>query len=435
MALVSLESDAAQATARPMVQGLFVATCLLSIVSWYTTERGMALYLSTWFSLLASIGLQTALVLVAWLIGFTRAKRALLIAVYVITAMVSIAFSYVSLYTWFSTRERPALVERQLYDRLSETAGKTETLLASAASEGQKHVLALDELTVAEKTLGHVSRAEDADPYLAQVREAVAREAQTYADAYKEGAGQGVRYTAFDRYAKMARQSLDRIQASQRAVGDMRAQLKPLDPSEQQLRAFRLVYDTVPWDDAERALHQGRLERPPAPAYADFVDRTATGQEDLMLAFNELFTAPTSRHVFALALAAFIDIIVFLLAFASGPYFMGSAERRWMEAAAAVDGADPQVFVRGFLAKLTAGMRGMARVDTGALTPGEQQLCLLLEAKHMATLVGEPASGEVGDGRFYLIDPEIHERLLDLLARPGLALRTMSPRTSTTPAV
>ena len=31
---------------RPMVKGLFVTTCLLSVVSWYTTEQGMALYLS-----------------------------------------------------------------------------------------------------------------------------------------------------------------------------------------------------------------------------------------------------------------------------------------------------------------------------------------------------------------------------------------------------
>ena len=54
---------------RPMVKSLFVATCLLSIVSWYTTEQGMALYLSVWFALLASLGVQGALVIVAWLIG------------------------------------------------------------------------------------------------------------------------------------------------------------------------------------------------------------------------------------------------------------------------------------------------------------------------------------------------------------------------------
>src|SRR5262252_3160831 len=83
---------------RPLVVGLFLSSCLLSIVSWYTTQQGMALYLSPWFSLLASLGVQSALVLVAWLIGFSKTHRALLIAVYAVTAAVSIAFSYVSLY-------------------------------------------------------------------------------------------------------------------------------------------------------------------------------------------------------------------------------------------------------------------------------------------------------------------------------------------------
>src|SRR5438552_13695722 len=93
---------------RPIVAGLFLSSCLLSIVSWYTTEQGMALYLSTWFALLASLGVQSALVLTAWLIGFTRSRRALLVTVYAITAVVSVAFSYVSLYTWFAAREKPA---------------------------------------------------------------------------------------------------------------------------------------------------------------------------------------------------------------------------------------------------------------------------------------------------------------------------------------
>ena len=213
---------------RPMVKGLFVATCLLSIVSWYTTEQGMALYLSPWFALLASLGVQGALVLVAWLIGLSKSKRALLGAVYAITATVSIAFSYVSLYTWFSARERPAAVERKLYDELNNSLGKTQQLVAAASAEAQKHVLALDEMGTAEKSVGFISRAQDADPYLGAVREAVAREAQTYSSAYKEGSGEGLRYSAFERYTELARQSAGRLQAAQKAITDFREQLKPL---------------------------------------------------------------------------------------------------------------------------------------------------------------------------------------------------------------
>jgi len=325
---------------RPIVKALFVATCLLSIVSWYTTEQGMALYLSVWFAVLASLGIQGALVFVAWLIGLSRSRRVLLGVVYAITATVSIAFSYVSLYTWFSARERPAAVERQLYDELNNSLGKTQQLVATATAEAQKHVLALDEMTASEKSVGFISRAQDADPYLASVREAVAREAQTYSSTYREGSGPGLRYTAFDRYTKLARQSLDRLQAAQRGIVEFRGQLKPLDPAENQIRGFRQLYDAMPWSDVTEALHGAAIDRPQVPAYADFVDHSASSQEDLIIAFRELITAPTARHVFSFALAAFIDIIVFLLAFASGPYFSGSREQRWLAASAALDGVD-----------------------------------------------------------------------------------------------
>jgi hypothetical protein len=420
----SSNSDSAALT-RPMVQALFIASCLLSIVSWYTTFQGMALYLSLWFSALASIGVQTALVLVAWLIGFSSAGRhvgrwPMLIGVYVVAAIISIAFSYTSLYTWFSARERPATIERRLYESLSESAGQTQKLLTSAIDEQQKHVLALQEMTNAEKTHGRISRAADADAYLASVRAAVAREGETYAENYKEGSGEGVRYSAFDRYTKLAQQSLSSMQRSQHDLADFLAQTKPLDPTQKQLQAYRQVSDNVPWVEIEQAVHSGPIEKPPVPSYNDFVDRTVSGQEDLLVAFEELFTAPTARHGIALALATFIDVIVFLLAFASGPYFFGLAEHRWVSAGAAIEGVDQQIFTRDFLRKLTSGPRGTARVDVATLTPGEQQLCMLLVAKKQAVLVEE-------DGRkYYMLEEGIHEQLLESLASQDFPLRAAS---------
>lgn len=419
MGFVSSAADPGQVSAsRPMVKGLFVASCVLSIVSWYTTQQGMALYLAPWFAFLASLGVQTALVLVAWLIGFTKARRGLLVSVYAITAVVSIAFSYVSLYTWFSVKERPAQVQRALYDEIGASAGKTEQLLAGAIAEGQKHVLALDEMTEAEKSHGWISRAQDSDPYLAGVREAVAREAQTYDNGYKEGSGGGLRYTAFDRYAKMSRQSLERMQAASRSLATFRAQLKPLDPSEQQIRKYREVYDAIPWNEVDQTLHAGRLDKPGIPNYAEHVDRSASGQEDLLLAFQELVTAPTGRHVFALLLATFIDVIVFLVAFASGPFFFGSPEQRWRRAAAVLDDADEMTFVRDFLRKLEPDGRGMARVEVARMTPGESQFCLALAGKGGAELM------DAGEGAHYVLDAAVHEQLLDSLAGRRLPLPT-----------
>ena len=416
-------SSAGSAASRPLVIALFVASCLLSLVSWYTTEQGMALYLSPWFAVLASLGIQISLVMVAWLIGFSKAKRGLLIAVYAITAVVSIAFSYVSLYTWFSERERPAMVQRGLYDQLSAAATKTDETLQAAIGEGKRHVLALQEMTAAEKEHGYISRAQDADPYLAGIREAVAKEAQSYNSGYKEGSGLGLRYTAFDRYQKLAGESLAQIVQARGAMAAFRANTKPTEVSEKQLKSFREAYDQIPWAEVEKTIHSGKLVRAELPSYADNVDKTASQQEDLMVAFSELVTNPGGRHIFSLALAAFIDIVVFLLAYSSGPYFFGAPEQRWCEAGAALDSLQSPLFVRGFLNKLRPGRQGMPRVDAEGLTSGEQQLCMMLVSKGQAAVVEESGRS------FYLLDSATHESLLDTMASGNFTLKA-TPRSN-----
>lgn len=409
---------------RPLVASLFVSSCLLSVVSWYTTQQGMALYLSPWLSLLASLGVQSALVLVAWLVGVTRSGRGLLVAVYAITACVSIGFSYVSLHTWFAARERPATIERRLYDALDVAAGRAQELLTGALAEGQKHVAALEEMTTAEKAHGYISRATDQDPWLARVREGVAREAASYGAGYPEGTGTGLRYTAFDRQTTLARQTVARLQRARQTLADWRAGSRPLEATEAQLRAFRQAFDAVPWAEVKDTLHAEAFALPPLPAYSDFVDRAASGQEDLVIAFTELLSAPTSRHALAFALATFIDVIVFLLAFASGPLFFGAPEERWFAAGAALDAADRQVFVRDLLRKLAPGPQGTGRLDAATLSPGELQLCLLLLARGLAAPMDE-------DGRrYYLLDPSIHETLAASLAERGLSLRAAQPAAS-----
>ncbi len=414
MAIATSSHQSAAAASRSMVNGLFVASCLLSVVSWYTTMAGMELYLSQWFALLASLGIQAALVLVAWLIGFTRSGRGLLIAAYVITASVSIAFSYVSLYTWFAAKERPALVQRQLYDTLNAGAQKAEEQITAAATEARRHVLALEEMTAAEKTHGFISRSQDADPYLAKVREAVAREASGVGSVYKEGTGEGVRYSAFDRYTRLASESVRQLDASLKPVRSFRAQNKPLDPTEKQLRAFHEAVDGVPWNEVGEALHQGKVEKPEAPSYADSVDKTVSGQEDLLLAFTELIRTPTPRHVFSFVLAAFIDVIVFLLAFASGPYFFGAPEQQWLRAGARIEGMDDPAFLAGLLRKVTAGPEGTARIEAATLSPGELQFCLMLAAKRQATAISSQGS------MAYIIEPAAFESLMETMGNEGL---------------
>ena len=144
-----------------------------------------------------------------------------------------------------------------------------------------------------------------------------------------------------------------------------------------------------------------------------------------MQSFQELFTAPASRHLFSLALAAFIDIIVFLLAFSSAPYFYGNVEERLCAAGAALDANEEQVFVRELLRKMRPSGQGLARIDSSALTPGEQQYCLAMTQRGQAVLE------ESEQGAMYLFDREVHERLMESLAQRGLPLRAASRSAAT----
>lgn len=403
--------------ARPIVQTLFVATCLLSVVSFYTTQQGMGLYLSTWFSVLAALGIQISLVMVAWLVGFERRRSWLLIGVYIITALVSIAFSYVSLYNWFSSRERPAEIRRALYDELNSAAGRTSNLLAEADAKARQYVVALDEMTAAERLHGHVSKSGDADPYLDTIRQSVAKEAQAIGESYREGSGSGVRYTAFERHARLTSEALREVQTAQRGLSEWRASAKPSETSEEQLRRFRAAYDAVPWATIERLLGRTLNDRPAVPQYTNFVDQSASSQEELLRAFSELAEKPGGRNYFALLLAAFIDVVIFLLAFASGPYFHGNQETRWSRGGAVMDAVDEQVFLRSLLGKLAATPMGLAAVELDQLTPGEKQYLQALETNGLA------ATDELNGKLRYLIDRPIQQRILESLSEPGLPLR------------
>lgn len=387
-----------------MIRGLFVASVLLSIVSWYTTYEGMALYLSRWFALLASLGVQGALLFTAWLLGQHRGRRQQILVVYAVTALVSVAFSYVSLYTWFAQRERPAIVQRQLFDQLTAITQQTDETLASAVGEARKHVLALEEMTDAEKRVGYLAKAVDADPYLAKVREAVAQEAQG-----REGAGEGARYTAFARYTRLAQQTQTQLEAARQSLAQWRSRVKPTDPSADQLRTFHEAYDGIPWAEVSNTLHTPTLARPTLPTLSGSIDKTGSGQEDLMLAFEELLTAPTGRHVFSLALAGFIDLIIILIALVS----TGAPETQWSRASAALDSLDTQVFTRDLLRKVQAAPGGLARLPGQNLSPGETQLLLLLVHRGLATHT---------DGDF-LLDPDYHATLVETLSAPGVPLR------------
>ena len=360
---------------RPMVKILFLASCLLAIVSWYTTFEGMRLYLSVWFSALASIGVQTALVLVAWLIGFSSSS---------------------------GRANRRPIADRGLChdsDRIGRILVRQSVhLVQRARAAGRDRAQAL---RCGERIRGSSSDA-------AHVRDRRATEACAGAgrtdrgreNAWPHLARTGCRSLSGEcscgcggRGPHLLRRTTRKVPA--KASGIRRSTATPSSRGNRSVRcSYRSGNWPITWPRASRSIPPrincrriGRstiacpgatssrrctragFQKPAVPVYGDFVDRTVSGQEDLLVAFEELFTAPTPRHGLRCALAMFIDVVVFLLAFASGPYFFGADEHRWISGGAALEGIDQQIFTRDFLRKLTPGPRGMARVEVTSAYP------------------------------------------------------------------
>ncbi len=238
---------------------------------------------------------------------------------------------------------------------------------------------------------------------------------------YKEGAGEGVRYSAFDRYTKLAAAVARADAALANGIGRFCRKQQPLE------------FDAATTGSLPAGLCERPLERcgtDPAlgttsrsrrcPLYSDFVDRTVSGQEDLLVAFQELFTAPTPRHVFALMLAAFIDLVVFLLAFATGPYFFGAAGTSLGLRRSRAGRTGPSNLHARFSSQ--TGSRSARNGARGSVRAGARRTATLsaLAAKKLAVVVEE-------DGRqYYMLDQSIHEHLLESLASQQFPLRAAS---------
>ena len=78
---------------------IYIGTFLISTLSFFTTYYGLAVFLDKQLALLGSLGLQTAMLGIAWNLMRLRENRAAYVMVFSVAAMFSIFFSYVNFNT------------------------------------------------------------------------------------------------------------------------------------------------------------------------------------------------------------------------------------------------------------------------------------------------------------------------------------------------
>jgi hypothetical protein len=308
---------------------LLWASFVAAAVSLMTTGIGLRRYLSFLLAWPLAIAVQAGLFGLAWLIAVGRRRlRPLVIALYLVTMPFSVVFSYVMLQSEFTASIKPHEARRALYDELRASASETTATLSAGITASDELGLRLDSWLELEKEAGWtMSTCNDEEHcYLDGVCERVGRKIdnweRNFGVTYRQGPGEALIYGlleteigAIERINAILTEFRDGWTANAEIFAD------GLDNRER-LRRYDAALAGFPQSDLEAVLCQATVP-PPPPEYGSFARDEADREETPVYAFQDLTAIfepgrelgrgdyPT---LFALGLAAFIDLFVLLVA-------------------------------------------------------------------------------------------------------------------------
>ena len=415
---------------------LLVASCVAAGVSLLTTGVGLSRYLPLLLAWPLAIAVQLGLFGLAWLIAVRQVRlRALVIGLYCLTMPFSVVFSYVMLQSEFTAVIRPQEAQRALFDELRSRSAQVANELDASVAESEELELRLTDWVAMERDQGWTTASCDATThcYLSSVCERVqgridAWEARV-GRPYPQGPGQAMVYGALETEQSAIAQVTESLRAARSQWrGDETVFEAGLDNRER-LRRFDQALVDLPRRDLQ-AVRCDAVALPEAPPYEQFAREAAETPvyafADLAAVFSRGYEFSRSDYptVFALFLAAFIDLFVLLVAIGAAvveevrpaePLSVTTARvPEWGEALATeitrwIDGALPHVRQsaedrRAFLTRLVDALRfdGGNKVVFVATEAEERRFGFLMANARAAT--ASPAADRDGSVTFVLED-------------------------------
>lgn len=384
---------------------LLFASMIAAAVSLLTTGIGLDQYVSFPLAWSMAVAVQLGLFGLAWLIGAGHASssrrdhRGWIIALYAVTMLFSVTFSYVTLQSEFTAEIRPAEAQRRLFDASRTALAENAQRIQSGVRQSDDLTLRLESWLDMERRDGWATRTceEEDHCYLEgvcdRIRRRIERWEQESGKTYREGPGEKMIFSTLETEL----QTLEQLQGRLTAYGETLSNGDVLDDgldNRERLRRLDRTLVQAPLDDLEAVTCQAA---PPSvlPAYGDHARDHAAGDEQPVYAFQDLVellsgVRPFGREdyptVFALALAFFIDGFVLVVALGAstlqwhrtGPELPildrvpGNFERalrrdidRWIDAALLDRRGDPEArrgFLSALLGNISFGRGGEARL-------------------------------------------------------------------------
>ena len=300
---------------------IYIGTFLISLLSFFTTYYGLAIFLDKPLALLGSLGLQTAMLGIAWNLMRIRENRGAYIIVFSVTALFSIFFSYVNFSTGLkgSTRTQEARDSYAVEARpiLREYATQAKQALNRGEYQSQR----LSDLLQMENDHGWATIVDEGskDPLIQSIidgaRLTVSSWNTTQQTDYRQGKGKGIISNYLISWTDQVERNLVTLNRYVRSVDSISL---ALSSDLAVVSQYNLVnYAAVNFPLAEHEMMMGApatLKEPPVTA--NFVETPTNRQQAMNLVINDLYQMDRITF-FALLFAIVIDLIVIIMALCS----------------------------------------------------------------------------------------------------------------------
>ena len=309
---------------------LLVASSIAAGVSLLTTGLGLGRYVSLPLAWSLAFAVQMGLFGLAWLIGTGRGKqRAWISALYLLTMLFSVTFSYVTLQSELTAEIRPAEAQRRLFDTARSHLADTARRMNEGVRTSSELRLRLGSwLDMEQKNGWATSTCEEEDHcYMSGVCDRISRRIERWEKEtgrqYREGPGEKMIYGTLETELRSLEQVEASLRAYQKDLTENPAVLEDGLDNRERLRRLDELANRAPVGELESVICEAAA-LPALPSYLDHARDRASGEEQPTYAFQDLMTILDSEEplrredyptLFALALALFIDLFVLAVAF------------------------------------------------------------------------------------------------------------------------
>ncbi|MBN1211079.1 MAG: hypothetical protein JXA92_00745, partial [candidate division Zixibacteria bacterium] len=305
---------------------IYTGTLLISILSFFTTYFGLAILVNKTLALIGSLGLQIAMLGIAWNLIRIKENRFAYASVFLIAAVFSVFFSYVNFNTNLKANTRPQQIRAEYTAAARPVLDEYGARAKEAAFKGNYQLARIDKLLEMEEARGWATIIDEGseDAFIQSVidgaRRTVASWKENQGTDYHQGSGRGIIVDYITGWRRQTAENLEEIKKYIVRVDSIAVNLSREMPVSEQYEQVNWAVVHFPSNPVMMLAAEELTEMPSPPYPSDFVEYPSNRQEAFMLVINDLLTMDRLT-LFSLVFAFVIDFIVIVMALAGSYVF------------------------------------------------------------------------------------------------------------------